>query len=321
MRHGFVIDPLERLLPEADTTIAFMREAAARGYGVWSCQIDGLGVGEHGRAYAHLTELEVRPAGETPWYVAGTTERRFLDELDVVWMRKDPPFDMAFFYATHLLSMVRPPTLVVNDPLALRDANEKLFALRFPELCPETLVTSRLDELYDFRERFGGEMIVKPLGGAGGAGIFHLHRDDRNVAVILETVTRQGAEYVMAQRYLPEIKNGDKRIILVEDEPVGAVLRMPKKGESRANFHAGGTPHRTELTARDREICQAVGPVLRDMGIVFSGLDVIGEWLTEVNVTSPTGIREIHRLDGIQIEKNVLDAVEERVRKRRQPAA
>ena len=232
-------------------------------------------------------------------------------------MRKDPPFDQAYFYATHILDLVATTTLVVNDPRSLRDANEKLFALRFHQFCPPTCVSKTIAELLDFREQLGGEMVVKPLDGAGGSGVFHITREDRNAVTILELGTRQETEYLMAQRYLPEVRVGDKRVIMVEGEPLGAVLRVPTDKEARANFHAGGSAQKTELSARDREICGAVGPVLREMGIVFAGLDVIGEWLTEINITSPTGIREIAELDGIALERDVLDAVERRVSFRR----
>jgi glutathione synthase len=310
MHHLFVIDPLENLLPDKDTTIAFMREAQSRGYAVLTCHADRLGLGQGARPYAHVVTTRMQEGD--PWYAVEPAGRRYLDEFDVIWMRKDPPFDMDYFYATHLLSMVSPPALVVNDPGALRDANEKLFALRFPEVCPESLVAKSMEELLAFREELGGEMIVKPLGGAGGEGVFHLARDDRNVRAILETATRHGSEYLLAQRYVPEVREGDKRIILVEGEAGGAVLRVPRSWEARANFHVGGTPERTEMTARDKEICSVVGPTLREEGILFAGIDVIGEWLTEVNVTSPTGIREIYDLDGISIERDVFDAVEQR---------
>lgn len=312
MRHLFIIDPLPLLQIDADTTIAFMREAASRGHEMATCQVDSLGARNGGRPFARVIETH---ATEGPtWYrTEGSENAAFLDDFDVVWMRKDPPFDMRYFYATHLLSLVRQPTLVVNDPLALRDANEKLIALRFPEVCPEALVSSRIDELLAFLDELGGEMIVKPLDGAGGEGIFHLTPGDRNTKAILETATHREGRIIMAQRYLPEIRDGDKRIILVEGEPKGAVLRVPHESEARANFHVGGTAHRMTLSDRDREICATVGPTLSDMGILFAGIDVIGDYLTEINVTSPTGIREIHDLDGVRIEIDVLDAVQARL--------
>ena len=312
MRHLFIIDPLPLLQVDADTTIAFMREAASRGHEMATCQVDSLGARDGGRPFARA--LETHTTKGPSWYrTEGDETATFLDDFDVVWMRKDPPFDMRFFYATHLLSLIGRPTLVVNDPRALRDANEKLIALRFPEVCPEALVTRRIEDLLAFLNDLGGEMIVKPLDGAGGEGIFHLTAGDRNTRAILETATHAESRVIMAQRYLPEIRQGDKRIILVEGEPKGAVLRVPHESEARANFHVGGTAHRMTLSDRDREICATVGPTLRDMGIVFAGIDVIGDYLTEINVTSPTGIREIHQLDGMRIEVDVLDAVEARL--------
>jgi glutathione synthase len=314
MRHLFVLDPLELLLPDADTSIAFLREAQRRGHASSACRIETLGLDVGGRPRATAVELSVREGAD--WHVAGHSSQVHLDEFDVVWMRKDPPFDLNYLFATHILSLVPPPTLVVNDPQALRDANEKLFALHFPQVCPETIVSRSIPELLEFRASLAGEMVVKPLDGAGGEGVFHITPEDRNAKAILEMSTRHGAVYLMAQRFIPEVREGDKRIILVEGEPVGAVLRVPPAGEARANFHVGGRAERTTLTARDREICTAVGPTLRERGILFAGIDVIGGWLTEVNVTSPTGIREIHRLDGTVIESLVLDAVEARYAER-----
>ena len=313
MRHLFVIDPIERLDPEKDTTIAFLREADSRGHELAVCTIDTLELGPDGRPQAEaIPARTVDPGAGGAWYEVGAGRTAFLDEFDVVWMRKDPPFDMSFFYATHLLSMVARGALVVNDPLALRDANEKLFALRFPAVCPPARVSRRISELVAFQEEMGGEMIVKPLDGAGGEGIFHLKDGDRNTSAILETATAHESRYIMAQRYLPEIRQGDKRVILVEGEALGAVLRVPAEGESRANFHVGGRAVATDVDDRDREIAAAVGPELVRLGIVFAGIDVIGGWLTEVNVTSPTGLREIADLGGPRLEVDVLDAVERR---------
>ncbi len=315
MRHLFVIDPIERLDPEKDTTIAFLREAQRRGHDIHVCLIETLGIGPGGRPWADASSVRtVEPADGGAWYETGDERQAFLDVYDVVWMRKDPPFDMAFFYATHLLSMVDRNTLVVNEPLSLRDANEKLFALRFPEVCPEARVSRRIPELLAFQEEMDGEMIVKPLDGAGGEGIFHLRPGDRNTSAILEAATAHESRYIMAQRYLPEIRHGDKRVILVEGEALGAVLRVPADGESRANFHVGGRAAAIEVDDRDREIAAAVGPELVRLGIVFAGIDVIGGWLTEVNVTSPTGLREIADLGGPRLEVDVLDAVEARRR-------
>jgi glutathione synthase len=313
VKHAFVVDPLPRLLPDKDTTIAFMREAAARGHDVWTGQAERLGVAEGGQPYAWLAPTRVFERDD--WFELGEPTLRHLRDFDVVWMRKDPPYDLDYFYWTHILDLVHAPTLVVNAPRGLRDVTEKLFTLRHPELCPETLVSRSIEELLDFRDKLGGEMIIKPLGGSGGEGVFHLTPDDRNVRAILEIATRHGREYQMGQRYLPQVRDGDKRLIVLEGEPIGAVLRVPRPWESRANFHVGGTAVRAPITARDREICAALAPDLAEHGILFAGLDVIGDLLTELNVTSPTGIREINALDGVRLERQVLDAVERRHRK------
>ena len=310
MRHLFIIDPLPGLDIETDTTIAFLCEAYRRGHEIFTAEVSQIGVGEAGAPI--VKALPTSPREGDPWYECGPPLSLPAREFDVVWMRKDPPYGIDYFYTTHLLSLIPPPTLVVNDPHGLREVTEKLFSLRFPEFCPESLVTRSIEDLLAFRDKLGGEMIIKPLGGAGGEGVFHVTASDRNLFAILETATRKGTEYQLAQRYLPEARQGDKRIILLEGEPIGAVLRVPRIDETRANFHAGGSAVRTGLSARDREICARIGPALAAQGILFAGIDVIGGWLTEVNVTSPTGIREINALDGVSLEEKVLDAVEAR---------
>jgi glutathione synthase len=310
MRHLFIVDPLAGLNPNADTSVVFMREATRRGHKVATCDVADLGVASGGRAYARWVELQVRESRD--WYTVGAEGSGPLGDFDVVWMRKDPPYDLNYFFVTHILDLVPAKTLVVNAPQGLREVTEKLFILGYPDLCPESLVSRNIRELLAFRDRLGGEMIIKPLDGCGGAGVFHLTKDDRNVQALLEMGTKGGTTYQLAQRYIPEVRDGDKRIIVVEGEPVGAVLRVPQHYESRANFHVGGTAAQAPITAREREICARIGPALREQGIVFAGIDVIGRWLTEVNVTSPTGIQEINRLDGVCLEKLVLDAVEKR---------
>jgi glutathione synthase len=231
-------------------------------------------------------------------------------------MRKDPPFDLKFFFVTHLLSLIDPKKcFVMNDPKGLREANEKLYALRFPEQIPQTLVTSDMQRLRDFMEEHGGEMIIKPLDGCGGSGVFYLNTQDRNTNAILEAATDNGRKIIMGQRYLPEIRQGDKRIIVLDGEPLGAVLRVPLETETRGNIHVGGQCVRTEVTKRDREICAALAPLLREDGLYLVGLDVIGSYLTEVNVTSPTGIQEINALNGVRLESQVIDFVEAQLEK------
>ncbi len=310
MRHLFIVDPLPSLNPAADTSVVFMREVTRRGHRVSACVVADLAVGAGGRAHAKWVDLQVRDSKD--WYAQGAQGAGSLAEFDVVWMRKDPPYDLNYFFVTHILDLVPPSTLVVNAPRGLREVTEKLFILGYPDLCPESLVSRSIPELLAFREKLGGEMIIKPLDGCGGEGVFHLTKDDRNVKALLELGTRHGTTYQIAQRYIPEVRAGDKRIIVVEGEPVGGVLRVPAHYESRANFHVGGTAAKTPLTAREREICKRIGPALREHGIVFAGIDVIGDWLTEVNVTSPTGIQEINRLDGVRLEALVVDAVEKR---------
>jgi glutathione synthase len=228
-------------------------------------------------------------------------------------MRQDPPFDMAYITATHLLELLpEDGPLVVNDPAAVRNAPEKLFVLRFKELMPPTLLTRDRDEIRAFWKEHG-DIILKPLFGNGGAGVFRLRQGDENLTALLEMYESIQREPVMVQRYLPEIRRGDKRIILVEGEPVGGVLRVPPEGEARANLHVGGRAVKTELTARELEICSAIGPTLRAQGLVFVGIDVIGDWMTEINVTSPTGIQEIERLDGVAIAPKIWDAIETRL--------
>ncbi len=314
MRHLFIVDPLVGLNVEQDTSIVLMREATRRGHEVLACEVADLSVGDGAVPMASRVELVVRE--EEDWYEPGPPRSEALGSFDVIWMRKDPPYDIDYFFVTHLLGLVPPPTLVVNDPVGLREVTEKLFVLRYPDITPLCLISRNVAELEAFREKLGGEMIIKPLGGCGGEGVFHLTPGDRNVKAILELGTQHGTAYQIAQRYIPEIRIGDKRVIVVEGEPVGAVLRVPRDEESRANFHVGGTAQKAEVTPRDRVICERIGPDLRRFGIVLAGIDVIGEWLTEINVTSPTGIREINALDGVALEASVLDAVERRRRGR-----
>jgi glutathione synthase len=229
----------------------------------------------------------------------------------VVLMRQDPPFDMGYITATHILEHIHPKTLVVNDPVAVRNAPEKLLVTHFPELMPPTLITSAKDEILAFR-REHKDIIVKPLFGNGGAGVFHLKPDDENLGSLLELFTQFYREPVIVQRYLPEVRQGDKRIILIDGEPAGAINRVPQAGEARSNMHAGGRPDKSTLTDREREICAVIGPVLRDQGQIFVGIDVIGPYLTEINVTSPTGIQEIDRFDGTNLSALVWDAIEKR---------
>jgi glutathione synthase len=307
------MDPVDKINIDKDTTFVLMLEAQRRGHEVYFMEVDELFV-RGGTPCARFRRLELKRA--TPHYRLGDFATGSLADFDSVWMRKDPPFDMKFFFSTHVLSLIdQSKCFVLNNPKGLREANEKLYALRFPEQIPQTLVSSDMQRLKEFMVELGGEMIIKPLDGAGGAGVFYLNHQDRNTNSILEAATDNGRRLVMGQRYLPEIRQGDKRIIVLNGEPLGAVLRVPLETETRGNIHVGGQCVKTEVTERDREICAALSPLLRADGLYFVGLDVIGSFLTEVNVTSPTGIQEINALDGVCLERQVVDFVETQVEK------
>jgi glutathione synthase len=313
LKIGVVMDPVDKINIDKDTSFVLMLEAQQRGHELYFMELDDLFV-RAGTPYARYRRLQLVRA--TPHYQLAEFKTGALEEFDSVWMRKDPPFDLKFFFATHLLSLIDPSKcFVMNDPKGLREANEKLYALRFPEQIPQTLVSSNMERLKGFMTELGGEMIVKPLDGCGGSGVFYLNEQDRNTNSILEAATDNGRRLVMGQRYLPEIRQGDKRIIVLNGEPLGAVLRVPLETETRGNIHVGGQCVKTEVTARDREICAALSPLLRADGLYFVGLDVIGNFLTEVNVTSPTGIQEVNSLDSVHLESQVVDFVETRVEK------
>jgi len=304
------MDPIESINIDADSTFVLALEAQRRGHTLYHYLPRRLTLRD-GRLTARARPLEVRRE-RGRHFALGEEETLDLAAMDVILMRQDPPFDMAYITATHLLEHVRDRVLIVNDPVSVRNAPEKLFATHFPALMPPTLITGDRDEIIRFR-REHGEIILKPLFGNGGAGVFRLGPEDENLNALLEVFTQLYREPIMVQRYLPEIRQGDKRVILVEGEPLGAVLRVPPQGEARANLHVGGRAEKTTLTPREREICAAIGPSLREQGLLFVGIDVIGDYLTEINVTSPTGIQEINRLDGVTLEAPVWDAIEARV--------
>jgi glutathione synthase len=239
-------------------------------------------------------------------------ERLDLGGMDVVLMRQDPPFDMAYITATHLLEHIHPKTLVVNDPASVRNAPEKLLVTHFPELMPPTLITWDLDAIRSFRAEHQ-DIIVKPLFGNGGAGVFRIKPDDENLSSLLEMHFARSREPLMFQRYEPAVRRGDKRIILIDGVAMGAINRVPAQGEARSNMHVGGRPEKTVLTPREQAICDTIGPTLRDQGLIFVGIDVIGDWLTEINVTSPTGLQEVARFDGTLLEKAIWDSIEAKV--------
>jgi glutathione synthase len=312
MRFLFVMDPIERILPDKDTTFVFMLEAQERGHDLYYTVVDDLYV-RAGIARARVWDVRVcRPTADDAKHgTIGQHAEVDLDSFDAIFMRKDPPFDMRYFYSTHVLGLVdTSKCLVLNRPSGLREANEKLYALHFPSVIPETLVTCDMKRIKGFVDDMGGDAIIKPLDGAGGAGIFHLRRDDRNLNSILEYATDEGRRMIMAQRYLPEVRVGDKRLIVLDGEPLGAVLRVPRHDDTRSNIHVGGTCEKVSVNDRDREIVATLAPRLRQDGLYFVGLDIIGDWLTEVNVTSPTGIQEINALDNVRLEAAVIDFVE-----------
>src|SRR5881227_1114446 len=314
------MDPIDTINIDADSTFALALEAQARSHALYHYLPQALTLRD-GRLYARGRSLEVfRRHGNH--HRSGEFEELDLAGVDVILMRQDPPFDMAYITATHLLELLpEDGPLVVNDPAAVRNAPEKLFVLRFKELMPPTLLTRDRDAIRAFwREH--EDIILKPLFGNGGAGVFRLRPGDENLTALLEIYESIQREPVMVQRYVPEVRQGDKRIVLVEGEPAGAVMRVPPEGEARANLHVGGRAVKTELTARERDICAAIGPSLREQGLVFVGIDVIGDYMTEINVTSPTGIQEIARLDGVDLSAPIWDAIEARhaARANRRPA-
>jgi len=304
------MDPIDSIDINGDSTFALALEAEARGHRLWHYGPQDLSFRD-GCVTARARPLTVRrQVGDH--FTLGAVETLDLAGVDVVLMRQDPPFDMGYITATHILDHIHPQTLVVNDPTEVRNAPEKLFVCRWPELMPPTLISADIAEIKAFRAEHK-DIIVKPLFGNGGAGVFHIKPDDENLNVVLEMFGAVSREPLMVQRYLPEIREGDKRIILVDGEAMGAINRIPAAGEARSNMHVGGKPMATDLTPREREICAAIGPELRARGLIFVGIDVIGGYLTEINVTSPTGLQEIARLGGPRLEVALWDAIERRI--------
>lgn len=303
------MDPIQHIDIDADSTFALAIEAQSRGHALFYYEPHDLSMRD-GRAYARMRPLTLRrEAGNHT--TLGEPEKVFLEDVDVVLMRQDPPFDMSYITATHILETVHPKTLVVNDPAEVRNAPEKLFAVRFKGLLPPTLISRDAEEIRAFRREFS-DIIVKPLFGNGGMGVFRIRDGDENLASLLEMFGQMNREPVIVQKYLPEVRQGDKRIILVDGVPAGAINRIPAEGESRSNLHVGGRAEKWMLTKREQEICDMIGPELKARGLIFVGIDVIGDYLTEINVTSPTGIQEISRFDGTNLAGLVWDAIEAR---------
>jgi glutathione synthase len=308
---AFVMDPVGSLNIHGDTTFALMLEAQRRGHRIHCVDPSDLGVRDH-RVTAKVQPLELRrEVGNHA--TLGPARRTALDEeFDVVFQRKDPPVDVAYVTATQILALCR-RALVLNRPEGILAANEKLYAMHFADVMPTTLIAREIPQFVDFLAEMGGEMIVKPLHGKGGEGIFHVTNGDRNLFSILEQSTLFGTRWAVAQQYLPAVRRGDKRILLVDGEPLGAVLRVPAEHEARSNLHVGGKATKTALDAEDLRIVDKLRPWLQRDGLFFVGIDVIGGKLTEVNVTSPTGIQEMNALDGARYEERVLEAVEAKV--------
>ncbi|UCE90460.1 MAG: glutathione synthase [Pseudomonadota bacterium] len=312
IRLGVVMDPIGSIDFKKDSTLAMLLEAQQRGWSLVYMEQPDLYMSD-GRAWAAQRALSVR-ADPSDWFKLGAPEPAALDALDVILMRKDPPFDMDYIYATYLLELAeRAGVLVVNRPRSLRDANEKLFTSWFPQCTPPTLVSANPARLADF-VRAHGDVVLKPLDGMGGASVFRVREGDLNRNVIIETLTRDGRRAAMAQRFIPEIDHGDKRILLVDGEPIPfALARVPPEGDIRGNLAVGGKGIGVELSERDRWICAQVAPTLREMGLIFVGLDVIGDFLTEINVTSPTCIRQLDEIYDINISAGLMDAIEARL--------
>jgi len=303
------MDPIEKIDINGDSTFALMLEAQTRGHGLLYYGPRDLTFREN-RVTARVRPLNVR-AVKGDHFAVGESFVYDLSAADVILMRQDPPFDMAYITATHILERLHPKTLVVNDPAHVRNAPEKLFVTEFADFIPPTLITSDGREIREFREQHK-DIILKPLYGNGGAGVFRVKSEDENLGALLEMFTAFYREPVIVQRYLPEVRQGDKRIILVDGEFAGAINRVPAAGEARSNMHVGGRPEKTELSKRERDICAAIGPELKRRGLIFTGIDVIGDYMTEINVTSPTGIHEVRRFGGADIAALVWDAIERR---------
>jgi glutathione synthase len=303
------MDHVSTIAIKGDSTFALCLEAQARGHELFHYTPDRLSLRDNRvTAWAETMELTEEQGRH---FTLGPQERIDLTTMDVVLLRQDPPFDMNYITSTHLLERIHPKTLVVNDPAAVRNAPEKIFVTEFPDLMPDTLITKDPREVAAFRAEFG-EIVMKPLYGNGGAGVFHITKEDRNMSAFLETFAVLFREPFVVQRYLKDVRKGDKRIILVDGEPAGAINRVPSDTDARSNMHVGGRAEATELTPREHEICERIGPFLKERGLIFVGIDVIGDYLTEINVTSPTGIREVKRFGGADIAALVWDAIEAR---------
>ncbi|NOZ41780.1 MAG: glutathione synthase [Alphaproteobacteria bacterium] len=305
------MDPIEAVDIRGDSTFALGLEAERRGYKLYHYDVGTLSF-QQGRVTAYARGLTLRREVGNHFSLGAESKIDLADDVDVVLMRQDPPFDMGYITATHILEHIQPATLVVNDPAAVRNAPEKIFLTRFPDLMPPTLITSNKRDVELFRAEFK-DIIIKPLYGNGGAGVFRLREDNQNLNSLIEMFQQFYPEPFIVQQFLADVVRGDKRIILIDGIAVGAINRVPLAGEVRSNMHVGGIAEKSELTDREQQICEAIGPTLRELGLLFAGIDVIGDFLTEINVTSPTGIQEIERFDGTDIAAILWDAIEKRL--------
>ena len=313
MKLLFVMDPLSVINVEGDSTYVMMLEATRRGWEVWWCTPDDLQVVDR---YPMAAAEEVKTNSSEPFFQCEERKNVELGHFDCIWMRKEPPFDIHYIFSTYILDLAPASTVVMNDPRSIKCANEKMYALQWPELCPPTTVTNQIQAILDFAEEHQ-RVVVKPWDGNGGRGVLVTSAEDGNLRAIAELMTAEETEYCIVQRYLPEIKTGDKRIILIDGEPLGAFLRVPSGRDHRGNMHVGAKVKACDLSERDQEICRAIGPRLKKEGLLFVGIDVIGDFLTEINVTSPTGMREIAQLSGRFLERDLMDSLEEKVQERR----
>ncbi len=304
----FVMDDIASINIQKDTTYVIMLESQKRGHSLHYCEISDLFI-KDATSFANAWEVEVKKSSD--YYELGKRVTVPLESFDIVWMRKDPPFDLEYIYATYILEMVdESSTVVINHPRGIRNSNEKLYSLHFKSYIPQTLVTRDISLIKQFLRETGGKIVVKPLEGYGGEGIFFIQQGDPNESAILDTITNYGKRFVMAQKFIENVYEGDKRVIMLGGNPIGAVLRVPRNGEFRCNFHSGGSPAPTELTERDREICNAIAPKLREDKLHLVGIDIVGGYLTEVNTTSPTCVQEINAFNGTRLEKEIVDFAE-----------
>ena len=304
------MDPVENIDTECDSTYLIALEAKKRNHKLYHYTPSSLSLRD-GKLYAKANFLLINHNGKKNILLGEETHIN-LEDMDIVLMRQDPPFDMSYITATYLLEKISSKTLIINDPEGVRNSPEKLLVTAFKDYVPPTLISSDLGEINSFKKLYQ-DVIVKPLYGNGGSGVFHLSPHDENLSSLIELFTSYSREPLIVQKYIPEVRSGDKRIILIDGEPVGAINRVPAKGEARSNMHVGGRAEKTELNEVDRSICHSIGDVLRDRGLFFTGIDVIGNFLTEINVTSPTGIQEINRFDNAQIEKIFWKELEKKI--------